>query len=83
MKTIQQEWAGFSAMIFDKVNPAPGQVEEMRKAFFAGAWSMLCAIERIGEPDITEDEGIEYLEARKQEGKKFYQDLIRNYSEGN
>lgn len=83
MKSIEQEWLSFSAMIFDKVNPAPNQVDEMRKAFFAGAWAMLCAVKRIGEPDISETAGMQYLEARQQEGERFYRDLITAYAEGN
>lgn len=85
MKTIEQEWQGFSAMIFTKMKspPCAVQVEEMKRAFFAGAWSILCAVERIGDPDISEESGIAFLEERKQEGKAFYKDLIKRYSETN
>lgn len=83
MKSIEDEWNGFSAMVFAKMDPSPVQTEEMKRAFFAGAWSMLCAVERLGEPDISEGDGVEYLEDRKQEGLRFYRDLIKRYSEGN
>lgn len=83
MKSIEQEWKGFSAMVFAKLDPSPVQVEEMKRAFFAGAFAMLCAVKRIGEPDITEDAGIEYLDARQQEAAAFYRDLITRYAEGN
>lgn len=83
MKSIEQEWKDFSAMIFQNVTPAPNQVEEMRKAFFAGAWAMLCGVKRIGEPDISEDAGVQWLENRQQEGQRFYKKLIAKYAEGN
>lgn len=41
LKTLAEEWQGFSEMIFAKMNPPPGpvQVEETKRAFFAGAWA--------------------------------------------
>lgn len=83
LKSIEDEWVGFSGMIFAKTNPSPVQVSEMKRAFFAGAWSMLCAVKRIGEPDISEEEGIQYLEDRQSEGQQFYRELITHYAEGN
>lgn len=83
LKTIEQEWTEFSGMIFHKVKPAPNQVEEMKKAFFAGAYAILCAVRNVGEPEVSGAQGIEFLEARQQEGKKFYRELMRNYSQGN
>lgn len=83
LKSIEDEWVGFSGMIFAKMNPSPVQVEEMKRAFFAGAWAILCAAARIGEPDISEDEGVQFFEARQAEGRKFYRELITHYAEGN
>ena len=83
LKSIEAEWQGFSEMIFAKMHPSPVQREEMKRAFFGGAWAMLCAVKRIGEPDISEDEGVRYLEDRQREGKHFYSELIRKYAEGN
>ena len=83
MKSIEEEWNGFSAMVFAKMDPSPVQVEEMKRAFFGGAWAMLCAVKRIGDPDISEEEGIQYLEDCQQEGNAFYRELITKYAEGN
>lgn len=83
MKTIQQEWEGFSAMVFAKMNPSPVQVEEMKRASFAGATSMLFAVKRLGDPDVPDDVGVQYLEDRETEAKEFYSDLIKRYAEGN
>lgn len=83
LKSIEQEWQGFSSMVFAKINPSPVQVEEMKRAFFGGAWAILCALKRIDEPDISEDAGVQYFEDRQQEGQQFYRDLIKRYAEGN
>lgn len=83
MKTIEQEWQGFSAMIFRNVEPTETQVIETRKAFFAGALAMLTATRQIGEPNVSEAEGIAYMEARWQESQEFYRKLIREYSQTN
>ena len=85
MKTIEEEWQGFSSMIFAKMKepPCAVQIEETKRAFFAGAWMILCAVKRIGEPDISEEDGFNYLESVHREGEQFYRDLIKRYAEGN
>ncbi len=83
LKTIQQEWEGFSAMVLAKLDPSPTQVAEMKKAFFAGAWAMLSAFREIGEPHVSEEAGIQFIEDRQTEGKAFYRDLIKRYAESN
>lgn len=83
MKSIEDEWASFSSMVFANMTPSPVQVSEMKRAFFAGAWAILCAVKRIGEPDISEDAGVQFLEDRQTEGQKFYRELIKTYAEGN
>ncbi len=83
LKSIEQEWEGFSAMIFAKMNPSPVQREETKRAFFAGAWAILSATKRIGEPDISEETGVQWFEERQQEGRECYRELIIRYAEGN
>lgn len=83
LKSIEDEWNGFSGMVFAKMDPSPVQAEEMKRAFFGGAWAILCALKRIGEPDISESDGIRYFEERQQEGQQFYRDLIKRYAQGN
>lgn len=81
--SIEEQWQGFSAMVFRKTKPAPNQEAEMKKAFFAGAWAMFCGCEEIGEPQVTEEEGIAWLEARRQECMKFKDRVLREYAETN
>lgn len=85
LKTIEEEWTGFSEMIFSKlkVPPGPVQVEETKRAFFAGAWAMLTAFVALGGPQFSEEQAVRFLEEREEEGRAFYQDLIRKHAEGN
>ena len=83
LKSIEEEWAGFSAMVFANCSPSPTQVTEMKKAFFAGAWAMFTAIEEIGEPHITESDAFEYLESRRAECLAFKESIMREYAETN
>ena len=85
LKTIAEEWQGFSEMIFAKMNPPPGpvQVEETKRAFSAGAWAILMALKAIGEPEVSEDEGVDFLDGLQREGEEFYRDLIKRHAEKN
>lgn len=76
LKTLEQEWLDFSAKIFRRVNPSPTQFREMKRAFFAGCLVMLIAMERMGEPDISEDDGIRFITGRRLEADAFFRDLI-------
>jgi len=80
MQTVLQSWESYVAAVLAPLGPtiSPTQYSETRRAFYAGFCSMLVACERLGEPDITEARGIGYLEARKQEVAKFYDDVKAN-----
>ena len=77
LKSIEDEWHGFSAMVFAKTQPSETQVVEMKKAFFAGAWAVFHAVEEIGEPHIPEAAGVAYLEERRAECLAFKDRLLR------
>ncbi len=83
LKSIEEQWQGFAAMVFKKMKPTANQEAEMRKAFFAGAWAMFSAVEEIGEPHVSENEGNAYLEARKAECLEFKRMIITEYAEQN
>lgn len=80
LRTIAAEWQTFATFIFQGVNVGEVQQEEMRKAFFAGAFAMLRSAREIGEEHVSEDQGADYLEERWQELTKFYDDLIKENS---
>lgn len=83
LKTIEEQWQGFAAMVFRGMTPAAGQREEMKKAFFAGAWSLFCAVEQIGTPEVSELEGHVFLETWRLECLAFKKKIIDEYSETN
>lgn len=83
LKSIEDEWLGFSEMVFRKMKPSETQVVEIKKAFFAGAWSLFCAVEEIGEPHVSEDVGHAFLEARRAECLEFKERIMREYAETN
>lgn len=83
LKSIQEEWEGFAAMIFQKMQPHPSQIVEMQKAFFAGAWAMFNAMVEIGDTDILETDSVKYLEERRAECLEFKRRLMAEYAERN
>lgn len=83
LKSIEEQWQGFAAMVFKNMKPAENQVAEMRKAFFAGAWAMFSAVEEIGEPHVSEDQGHRWLEERRAECLEFKRRIITEYAEQN
>jgi hypothetical protein len=84
VKSIDHEWLSFVSLVFGRgPKPSDVQLSEMKKAFFAGAWSMFCAFERVGEPDISEEESERFLLDRKQECIAFKNEMMREYAEGN
>ena len=83
LKSIAEEWQGFSAMVFRGMNPTETQIAEMQKAFYAGAWAMFTACEEIGEDHVSEEEGFAFLSARREECLEFKRRLMAEYSERN
>ena len=70
MKSISEMWESFR----DATIPPTAsqlQVDECRRSFYAGAWGMLCSFERMGDDDVSEASGIDWLQARKAEGHEF------------
>ncbi len=63
---IRSSWALFEKNVLPK-NAPPIQRTEMRKAYYGGAMAVLNALERIGEPDIGEQQGVEFLSMLKNE----------------
>jgi hypothetical protein len=46
------------------------QVRELRRAFFAGCWEILCAILETGGDDVSEPEGIARLRGVRRAGTR-------------
>lgn len=71
MKTVQEEWASFALAVIPADAP-PVQRQEMRRAFYAGCWSMLQLVKLIGTDAVSEDEGVATLEQMEAEITEFY-----------
>jgi hypothetical protein len=72
-KTIAGQWDDY----FVKVLLGSGvtnsvQIQETRRAFYAGAYALLMLLSRIASDDVTEESGVEYLEACRRECQAFY-----------
>ena len=56
-REIEAAWAAYRRLVLPK-DAGVIQVEECRRAFYAGAYTVFTAFHEIGEPEIPEDEGI-------------------------
>lgn len=83
LNSIEHEWRGFSAMVFRELKPAHNQEAEMKKAFFAGAWALFCAVEEMGMPHVSEQECLAFLDARCAECLEFKKRMLAEYGETN
>ena len=77
LDTVENQWKDFANKIGIRKETHRVQHEEMRKAFFAGSASLMFAMERIGEPDISEQQGMEYLDQIKDEHLAFVEEIKR------
>lgn len=70
-------------MVFAKMKPSATQVREMRKAFFAGAYSLHVGNLAVGEPDVSEAEALKYFDSIRKECENFYKTLMAEHAERN
>lgn len=73
-ETCAQQWESYVKGVMPKDAPEV-QRTETRRAFYAGLFSMMNAMKRIGEPDIPEEAGVEWLDDLDREIMLFYQDV--------
>lgn len=74
---IEKEWQRFAYMVL----PADAglvQRREMKRAFFGGAWTALTELTQIGEPEVTEVEGVESIELLLEECRRFNALVVRD-----
>lgn len=83
MKSIEEQWDEYAAMVFANTPAGPVQRAETKKAFFAGAWSLFCALEEIGQPHVSEEQGEEFLEKWRAECLEFKRRLLDEYAQQN
>ncbi len=71
LNSIETEWHAFAGMVLAPLKPSETQFLEMRKAFYAGSYTMLCAVLEIGNPHASEAEAEAFLDARRAECNAF------------
>jgi len=82
LNSVAKEWERFAAMVFDKP-PSKIQLNEMRKAFYAGAFTILTNVQEIAQPHISEAEGMQHLDNVCEECKAFYAEMMLDYNQRN
>jgi hypothetical protein len=74
MISVQQQWTSFAKAIFAGINPSPVQVEEMRRAFYAGVIAQLGMNRTLAR--MPEEEGHAAMHALYEECSDFLIDDI-------
>jgi hypothetical protein len=74
LDTAKRMWASYASNVMPTGAPEV-QLTECRRAFMAGAWAMLQACKRVGEPDVSEEAGVIYLSSLEAELAAFYRDV--------
>jgi len=74
MNTIQRHWDAYLAMVVP-VDAPPVQIQETRRAFYAGAEAMMCINRAIGEPGIAENDAVKMMEGCATELRSFSDDV--------
>ncbi len=66
MNTIQSEWADYNEQVMPD-NAPEIQRTEMKKAFYAGAHSVMCVLRALGESEISDEAaGIAFSELNEE-----------------
>lgn len=79
MKTIGEAWNKYRNKVVPE-NCSLIQSMETRRAFYAGAQSMLTIVRGVGEAQISEDHGIAILERLQEEQLEFLRSITRGES---
>lgn len=74
MTSIREQWDSFDVAVVPKGCSAL-QRQEMRRAFYAGAESVLALFFDIGGDHVSEDEGVVRLERFHEECRTFARDV--------
>lgn len=82
LQSIEECWHEFANMVLPP-NVSNLQREEMKKSFYAGAWSMFSMFDRVGQPDISEAAAVVWLGERRQEAIDYANKVMADYGERN
>lgn len=79
--TIEHQWQRFAERIFHGVTPSATQFAETRKAFFAGAYSLLIGVNALGAGDEASSVG--QLIGWEEEAMAFFKSEFDKYLQRN
>jgi hypothetical protein len=71
--TLESEWNEFNDRILKAAGASQVQITETRRAFYAGAYSVMTALAAIGDDSVSEDEGVQRMESLRRECELFFQ----------
>jgi hypothetical protein len=75
---VMDGWESFKAAVMPPDAP-PVQIQEMRRAFFAGAWLLLTEMRAYMTDDVSEEQGVAFLEGLKSEMERFQHQVGKRY----
>jgi hypothetical protein len=75
MKTIREQWQSFARAVGQSPNARTVQRRELRRAFYAGFYSMLTTAQAIGALAVSDEEGAALLVALWAEAEAFNRDV--------
>lgn len=79
LRSIEEAWNDFSRQVFrGRPIGRVQQQQEMKKAFFAGAFVVQCMIQENGEPRVSEAIALVHLEKLAEDLKRYFPDADRN-----
>lgn len=75
MRTIAAQWESFRAAVYPP-GTSDVQLQECRRAFYAGAQGMQSILHELAAPEVSEDAGVAVLEGLKQEASGFAVEVL-------
>lgn len=78
LQTVEQQWQDLAKHVIPQLSPGQPQYDDMRRSFFSGAFCLLTTMKRIGDPDISEDEGCRILDRIEAELITFLNNIVPN-----
>lgn len=73
-RLVEAGWASYAVNVLPLDAPRI-QIQECRRAFYAGAAHMLSAMANLGGDEVSEDQGVEALEAAAAEIEQHVRDV--------
>lgn len=75
--SVKEKWESYRREVLPK-DAGPSQVRECRRAFYAGFSAMLHVAASLGGDDVTQEQGIQTLDALLVECEEFLELVMRN-----